>query len=817
MRRSLPITRINASLTPDWSLDDGAVAERKTRHGLNDIIEEYPNRWIELIKDTCRDPMIWFLIGTSILFAIMRNYNQAIILLLATLPLIGMDAFLHWRTQASTRSLGSKLAVYATVIRNGKTRKISVRELVPGDLVIVDSGDPFPADGIIVTGNNIQVDESILTGESFPVTKQILTILPEGSTEPTIDSLHWGFAGTRLLMGKALLRIVFTGKETLYGEIVSSALQTKHTKTPLQKAINKLVLLLILVATIVCILLALVRLFQGFGFIDAILSAATLAVAALPDEFPVVFTFFLGVGVYRLAHQKALVRRAVSVENIGRVTCICSDKTGTITEGRFQLSHYNPNAEFDNQTLLDIAALASRLDSGDPLDFTILNETTTPLSAIAERIKTFPFTEDRKRETVLVRQKSGQLLFATKGAPELILSLTTLTEPERQKWQQRTNELAATGHKVLGCASYYITEMSANTLEPNANYQFVGLLAFEDPPRKEVSSAVRMCHEGNIHILMITGDHPETSKAIAKKIGLSKGQPEVLLAQEAIIKLHENGPRFLRTIDVIARASPSQKLTVIKALQSIGEIVAVTGDGVNDVPAIRTADIGIAMGTRGAQSAREVADIVLLDDNFSSLVHAIAEGRQLFKNLQKSFKYLLTIHAPFVISAAVIPLLGFPLLYFPIHIVWIELFIHPTSMLVFQNLPITNNLEPVKPRSKLQFFAFTDWLGIIFTSLFSTVIVILSYILILKISDNVLHARAFALATLGFISAGLTIGLAGFKSLIARTDIFCTIILTIFLIQTPLFAGLLSIQPLHIYEWILIMITSVITILLVKV
>lgn len=817
MRHKLLLSRIKSSLSTDWSLNASEVEARQIEYGNNDIIEVHVNRWLELIIDTAKDPMIWFLIGASILFTILKNYNQAIILFLATIPLIGMDAFLHWRTQVSTRSLSSRLASYATVIRNGVENKITAREIVPGDLVVIPTGTSFPADGIIIAGKDLKVDESTLTGEAFPVQKHALkNILTAETLEPFIESESWGFAGTRLLSGRALLRVVYTGRETLYGEIIISTLKSVHTKTPLQKTILKLVLALIVAATILCIILAFIRYWQGFGFIDAILSAATLAVAALPDEFPVVFTFFLGIGVYRLAKQKALVRRAVSVENIGRITCICSDKTGTITEGRFQLIKSFLSPAFSEQQLLYFAAIASRYESGDPLDLAIFEKLDKLNLKVPKRTATFPFTEIRKRETSIIVEQNEKILAAVKGSPETIFALCALSNDEKERWTKQVFDFASTGYKVLACAQCVLKNTSSLN-EPESGFQLVGLLIFTDPPRKEVPEAIQRCLNSGIHVLMITGDHPETARAAALAIGLGGKNPKVILAEEAELYWQKNNSDYFKTIDIIARAIPSQKYAIVKTLRSAGEIVATTGDGVNDVPALKASDVSIAMGERGTQSAREASDIILLDDNFSSIVNAIGEGRQLFKNLKMSYKYLLIVHMPFVLSAAIIPLMGFPLLYYPIHIVWIELFIHPTSMLVFQSLSKEKKLDPLEHKTKIQFFSRRDWFGILSAGFFSTIIIILSFILILHAAKNTEHARAFVLGCLSFISAALTVGLRGIHARITKIIVSMTVASAILLIQTPLLAKFLAITPLHFFDWLVISGVSLMTLLLSRI
>jgi Ca2+-transporting ATPase len=367
-------------------------------------------------------------VGTSALYAALGELAEATVLFVSILPLAGMDAWLHQRTRASTEGLRTRLASRARVVRDGSARDVSVAEVVPGDLALVAAGEPFPADGVIVDAGEAQVDESALTGESLPVRKLALQDWPGGGGETPVDSESWGFAGTRLLTGRAALRVARTGAETLYGEIVRSAVQGSHARTPLQTAIGGLVRALIVVAAVFCVALAAIRLVQGHGFLDALVSAMTLAVAALPEEFPVVFTVFLGVGVHRLAKRKALVRRAVSVENVGRVSTLCSDETGTITEGRLELTHVLPPPAGSRSLTLRVAALASRSDAGDPLDAAVLaladGEAGAPVRAVT--LQVFPFTEDRKRETAVV-EESGALLVATKGSHEVVLAVCELT------------------------------------------------------------------------------------------------------------------------------------------------------------------------------------------------------------------------------------------------------------------------------------------------------------------------------------------------------------------------------------------------------
>ncbi|HYW91544.1 MAG TPA: cation-transporting P-type ATPase [Gammaproteobacteria bacterium] len=796
--RQVPRERIEG-LGPQDGLAIGAVEERRRRYGNNDIVEAPPGGLLVLLRVTARDPMLWFLLGTAAVFVGLADYTEALVLGLATIPFAGMDAWLHRRTRASTAGLASRLAAGARARRGGAVIRIAAAELVPGDLVEVAAGEPFPADGLLVAGEDLQAEESTLTGEAFPVRKLVLDALPEGPV-PVVDEAHWGLAGTRLLTGHARLRIVYTGRETLYGEIVRSARAGEQSRTPLQRAIAHLVAGLVVAAGAMCLVLAWVRLQQGHGVLDAVISAVTLAVAALPEEFPVVFTFFLGVGVYRLARRQALVRRAVAVENIGRVGCICSDKTGTLTEGRLRLAHVHPVEPLTAEALVAHAALACRPDSGDPVDQATLGKTHGPV-AVPVRAR-FPFSEERARETAVVHL-GGTLRAVTKGAPEVVLALCDLPAAQRQRWLARVDEIARDGHRVLACAARDLSDGNWAGGEPDRGFGLLGLLAYEDPVREGVVEAVRECQRAGIHVIMVTGDHAATAEAVAREIGLGGARPRVVSGEVALE--HAIRGTGWRSVDVVARAVPSQKLSLVRAIQADGTVVAVTGDGVNDVPALQAADIGIAMGERGTRSAREVAAVVLLDDNFRTIVRAVAEGRALFRNLRLSFRYLLMVHIPLVVTATLIPLAGQPLLYLPIHVVWLEMIIHPTAMLVFQELPAEGPLEAVDGAPRVRFFRPGEWAGIVATGGLLALLVAGAYGYALGAGGNVPHARAMALATLIFSGAGLTAALSRLRTFVARVVVAASAAGSLALIQVPALARPLHLSPLHLSDWGLVM------------
>lgn len=772
-------------------LDSAAVAAARQVHGFNDIVAEQSRGWVAVASDTARDPMLWFLLVSAALFALLGQSGESWTLLLALLPLLGMDAYLHHRTAVSAAGLASRLAATSRVLRDGRWGDVASRELVPGDLVEVAPGTYFPADGVFVGGAELQSDESTLTGESLPVHKKAIAGAPWRPSQ-RIDETHWGSAGTRLLTGTARLRVVYTGARTRYGEIARAASDGRRANTPLQRAIARLVATLLVVALGLCLVLAGARVLQGHGWIDAALSAVTLAVAAIPEEFPVVYTFFLGAGVFRLARRKALVRHAVAVENIGRVSCIVSDKTGTITAGTLVLAHCLPAPGHDEASLRRIARLAARADSGDPLDEALGASGAQDGEWL--RKADFPFTEARRHETVLWGTPHRRVVACTKGAPETVLGLCRLGDDETAHWLRRVDALAAAGHKVIACAHLELPEEGPME-EPRGGFALAGLLAFEDPVRPGAEQAMAACMSSGIRVVMVTGDHPATAAAIAREVGLGGEAPRVVvLGADASVA-------GALSADVVARATPAQKLALVRALQAQGELVAVTGDGVNDVPALRQADIGVAMGERGTRSAREAAAIVLLDDNLRTLVDAVAEGRQLFVNLRLAFAYLLLVHLPLVVGAAVIPLLDLPLLYLPVHIVWLELVIHPTAMLAFQDLPSRGPLGRADRHRRARFFSGRAWLHIVGIGGFACLAVMGGYLQALGAEHDVAHGRSMAMVTLLLCATAFAAVLSGLRNPAARWMALGTSVSLVLLVQVPSLSNWLHLRPLHLADW----------------
>lgn len=793
--RTLPLDRWRALPSGDAGLSDAEAAARQQRYGPNDILERAEPAWRRQVRETLADPMIGFLVATSAVYLAVGQRMEGWVLLGSTVPLVAMDAWLHHRVAASTRGLGSRLATRARVVRDGGERELPAVELVPGDLVVVRAGESFPADGVVVDAVEAQADESSLTGESLPVRKRA------GAVETLADAvrvegLGWASAGTRLLTGSARIRVVFTGADTDYGGIVQAARAKGGARTPLQVAVARIVGVLLATAVLLCVTLAAVRLAQGHGWVDAVVSAAALAVAALPEEFPVAVAVFLGVGVARLARRKAWVRRAVAVETIGRVTAICTDKTGTLTEGRLRLARTSPTPGVSEAGLLALAVAACRRESGDPLDEAVLDAAGIPERAASA---TFPFTEARRRETRVVAE-GPRLLAVMKGAPETVLARCA-GDPEAAR--AGAEALAGEGHKVIAVASREVEDAAT---EPDGGFRLAGLLAFEDPVRDGVAEAMATCRAAGIRVVMVTGDHPGTAEEIARRLGLGGGRPRVIEGA-ALADLPS-----LDGVDVVARALPDHKVRLVEALRARGEVVAVTGDGVNDVPALQAADVGVAMGQRGTRSAREAAAIVLADDDFRTIVAAIAEGRQLFSNLRRSFQYLLMLHLPLFATATFLPLAGYPLVYEPAHVVWLEAILHPSAMLAFQDAAPTGPLGQQPPRGPVRFFSARGWATILAGAAGLTIVVTSGWLRGVLEPDGVPHARALAMAALATGSAAVTALLSGLRTGPARGVVLASIAGSVVLLYVPWLARALHMAPPHPLDWLVVCGASVLAV-----
>ncbi|HEX5417404.1 MAG TPA: cation-transporting P-type ATPase, partial [Chloroflexota bacterium] len=688
-------------LTREAGLTTGEAQRRLVDYGPNLLVPETRRPpLIQWILHPLADPMVVLLLVAGTGYIFLRDYLDAVIVLVALVPIALIGAVLELRAEHALEALRQLTAPTAVVWRDGRRRVIPAAEIVPGDLVGVQEGDIVPADGELVEGGPLVVDEAALTGESQAVMKNI-----SGSEA---DRLL--FAGTTVRSGRGRIRVTATGPRTRYGHIGSLVARIQQPPTPLQRLINRLIGQATVVAAVFCIGVAAIELVAGRGLVAAFTAGISLAIAALPEEFAIVYTLYLSLGAWKLAREHALVRRLASVETLGATTVICTDKTGTLTVGRVAIAALATPTSLvlsgepltdDARRLVEAAVLASEPAPFDPLDLAIVRFASSHGIDVADLhrqrlVQDYPFDPILKYVSH-VWQGAGGLRIYAKGSIEGILDRSHATEKERRKMLEANQALAAKGLRVIAVAMGELPGSRGDRRDDECHLSLLGLVAFADPPRPEVVEAIRECCEAGIRVIMLTGDHPLTAHAVAEEIGLPHAG-EVVTGDEMDQLDPASCDQLIAEANIFARMRPEQKYELVRQLRARGQIVAMTGDGINDAPALREADIGVAMGERGTAVAREAADLVLLDDNFATIVAAVREGRHIFENLRRAFAYLIAFEAPLLLAALVIPLTGVPLLLLPSLLILSELIVHPTVSLVFQADPAPPDLMRRPPR-----------------------------------------------------------------------------------------------------------------------
>ncbi len=668
-----------------------------------------PNRWVKHdrlarvreVIGLLLDPMAVMLIIAAVVYFLLGETRDAVVLALALIPVLGVDVLLEARSRAALDKLARAAAPFADVVRDRHVVAVPLEEVVPGDLLVLREGRVIAADGVVRWVANLAIDESSLTGESEPQPKRDWPTTP-GEAPP--DARF--FAGSQVVAGHGFGLVTATGPATQYGGIAALVAQSASSASPLQLKAGVLVRRLGGVAVIVAIALFGLSLARGEPWTRALLGAVSLAMAAIPEEFPIVLTLFLSAGAWRLASRGMLVRRLASVETLGSTTVICTDKTGTLTRGEFQMTrHLVLEPGLSEQDFLEASVLACERHPTDAMERAIgayaaaRGVSPANLEARWELVRDYDFDSVGKHMShVWHAREDDAYMVAAKGALEGILAHSRLEESARGAAVEANRRLAAQGLRVLGLAVKRMDQLGADRDADERDLTLFGLLGFQDPLRPEVPGAVAECQHAGIRITMITGDHALTAHAVAEAAGILHEDDLIVTADELTALTESERAARIRHATIFARISPEQKFLIVDALKNDGAVVAMTGDGVNDAPALHRADIGIAMGQRGTDVARATADLVLLDDNFASIVATVREGRHIFQNIQRAFLYLIAFHIPIVVLAISAPLIGVPLVLLPIHLVWLELIVHPVSAIVFQAEPASADIMNRPPR-----------------------------------------------------------------------------------------------------------------------
>ena len=683
-----PVPGLDAATLHDASgLSNEQAAARLQADGPNEIPQEKRGGILTVAREVLREPMFRLLLAAGVVYVILGDIGEALMLLVFATASVGITIYQSYRAERALDRLRDLSSPRALVIRDGRPHRIAGREVVRGDRILVGEGDRVPADLLIVEAQDLQVDESTLTGESLPVVKRAAIT---GSPDPAPDDAHL-LSGTLVVRGSATAVAYATGAASQLGRLGFMLMAVRREPTSVHLQTRRLVRLFAtfgLVASVAMVLLHGLLLGQ---WMNGVLSAIALAMALLPEEFPLVLTVFFALGAWRMAQRHVLARHPAAIEALGATTVLCSDKTGTLTENRMKVAavscggqRHMAGSAWPVQTaeLLLHAALATKQQPVDPMDRALQSCGFAP-QAGATRVHEYPFRPDLPLFAVAWSEPGapGTVRIAVKGAPETVARLCRLDENALHRIQEEIGGLAAGGLRVLGVAGVTQTEAppeDARDLRP----RWLGLVAFADPLRPTVAPAIAECHAAGIAVRMITGDHPATAAVIAHQAGIDSGS--VVTGAELEAMSDRTLRERIAQVSVFARINPQQKLRIVEALKSNGEVVAMTGDGVNDAPALKAAHIGVAMGGRGTDVARESSSLVLLDDDFSSLVAAVRHGRRIYDNLRKAVGFIVAVHVP-IAGLAILPLLlGWPPLLHPIHIVFLELIIDPVCSIVFE-------------------------------------------------------------------------------------------------------------------------------------
>lgn len=696
------------------------VKERLLKNGFNELPKVKSGGFIQQVAGIFKEPMFLLLIICGTLYMFLGDIQEGFMLLGFVFFIMGIEFYQERKTGKALEALKELATPNVLVIRNGEEIKISCRELVEGDLVIFSEGERVPADGILLHSINLQVDESLLTGESVPVRK----IESDGTKTIAVtggDDTPFVFSGTMVIQGNGVAQVTKTGIETEIGKIGKALGDTKEEVTHLKIELNSLVKRLTLIGAILCLIIVVVYFITRGSLLNGFLAGLTLAMAVIPEEFPVILTVFMALGAWRISKRRVLTRKSSAIETLGSATVLCSDKTGTLTQNKMAVcTLYNKTSFFDVSKkngfpedfheIIEYGILSSQTNPNDPMEKAICKigeeylQNTEHMHHDWSMVREYPLTrEQMAMSRVYVNEASGLYTIAAKGAPETIFDLCHL--PDTSIYEAAIQEMASNGLRVLGVARAKIKKELLPDIQHDFEFEFVGLIGLSDPIRPEVKDAIQECYKAGIRVIMITGDYPVTAQNIGKKIGL-KDYDQCMIGPEVESMSVEELSKRIGHINIFARVVPEQKLKIVNALKLKGEIVAMTGDGVNDAPALKAAHIGIAMGERGTDVAREASSLILTDDNFSSIVGAIRLGRRIFDNLQKAFGYVFAIHVP-IAGLSMIPIFfaDAPLLLFPMHVAFLELIIDPACSVIFESEKEEKNVMNRPPRgTKGKFF-----------------------------------------------------------------------------------------------------------------
>ena len=688
-------------------LTTAEAAQLQLQYGKNELTPGKHESFIRKVLHILGEPMFLLLIAAAIIYFILGEPKDGAIMLIFVVGVISIDIIQEWKTDKTLNALKDLSAPHITVIRDAKEMVIASENLVPGDLMMICEGVKIPADGVVIKCNDLCVDESSLTGEAEGIWK----VVSENAKQ---SDGYWRkdycYAGTLVTQGTGIIYVDKIGAATEYGKIGVNVAAAFDEPTPLQKQTGGLVKTCTGIAGVLFALVGVVTYFNlpdhmlGDRLIESILSGITLAMAMIPEEFPVILTVFLSMGAWRLAKKHSLVRKLPSVETLGSVSVLCVDKTGTITMNQMTVQNAW-TLDGDEHNLLEVMGLGCETDAYDPMEKAMLaycdrHGISQEHLFDGELVNEYAFTDELKMMGHVWR-RNGKLTIAAKGSPEQILTICSMTDQDREIAVHKIAQMSKEGLRVIAVAKAVpATESEIPATITECSLSLCGLIGLADPPREGVKSDIAICHKAGIRVVMITGDNGITASSIAKKIGMEHSSN--IITGDMLNEMSDDELReAVKDVSIFSRVIPEHKMRIVKAFKENGEIVAMTGDGVNDAPALKYADIGIAMGKRGSEVSREAADLILMDDNFTTIVETVKDGRRIYDNIRKAVGYVFAIHIPIAFASLLAPILNVApsaLMLLPLHVVLLELLIDPTCSIVLERQPAETDIMERKPR-----------------------------------------------------------------------------------------------------------------------
>lgn len=747
-------------------LSEETVKVKIKNEGYNELPSSKPKNFLALAWGVVKEPMFLLLVACGSLYLILGDIQEGLMLLGFVFVIMGIEFYQEKKTEKALDALKDLASPRALVIRDGVEKRIAGRDVVTDDLVVLQEGDRVPADATVLYSVNLMADESLLTGESVSVRKMEWNGTDK-NMQPGGDDLPFVYSGSMIVQGNGIVKVTAIGSNTEIGKIGKALESVVEEPTKLKTEMSILVRRLAIIGISLCVVVILVFTLTRGDLLKGFLAGITLAMAMLPEEFPVVLTVFMALGAWRMSKKNVLTRKPSAVETLGSATVLCTDKTGTLTQNKMTVTRLYNGADFfkvnkctkfpeEFHEIIEYGILSSQTNPFDPMERAITNmgdvylKNTDHIHTDWQMVKEYPLSKDLlAMSRVFSNHEEHRQTIATKGAPEAIFDLCHLSAEEKTKYAGAVEEMASEGLRVLGVAKAMMDTKHLPEIQHDFDFDFIGLIALSDPIRETVPEAVRECYKAGIRVIMITGDYPVTAMNIAREIGLKNHQVSISGSELQEMSEDELAER-IKDVNVFARVVPEQKLKIVNALKRNKEIVAMTGDGVNDAPALKASNIGIAMGEKGTDVAREASSLVLMDDNFASIVGAVKMGRRIFDNLQKALGYIFAIHVP-IAGLSLIPVFfkDLPLLLWPVHIVFLELIIDPACSIIFEAEQEEKNVmtRPPKDINEPFFGAKKIWLSCS-QGIGILVIVFAVYFLGLRMGYSEQEDRALAFTTL---------------------------------------------------------------------